>query len=149
MRTLLLAVATVCLVSGLSVLFTSAALAQEAVPPQVVYHFDDSSTQGLRGLRGIRNQLDTAPETQVAMVAHANGVDMFMEGAVDTESGIAYAPLIADLKSRGVEIYVCEITLASRELSPNDFILEADFTPSGVVTLTELQQVEDYAYIKP
>lgn len=83
------------------------------------------------------------------MVAHANGVDMFMEGAVDTESGIAYAPLIADLKSRGVDIYVCEITLTSRQLSPNDFILEADFTPSGVVTLTELQQVEDYAYIKP
>ena len=36
-----------------------------------------------------------------------------------------------------------------RQLSPDQFILEADFIRSGVVKLTELQQVDGYAYIKP
>lgn len=123
--------------------------AQTAATPKVVYHFDDGQAQGLKGLRNIRNQLDTVPATQLAIVAHADGVDMFMEGATDAASKIAYAPLIADLKSRGVEVYVCELTLMGRQLSPDQFILEADFTRSGVVKLTELQQVDGYAYIKP
>jgi uncharacterized protein len=135
-----------CLTFGVS---GSSAWAQSGAQPMVVYHFDDSPKQGLKGLRSIRNHLDTAPNTKLAMVAHADGVDMFMEDAADAESGIAYAPLIADLKSRGVEIFICEITLAGRNLSPDQFILEADFTTSGVVKLTELQQVEGYAYIKP
>lgn len=123
--------------------------AQTAVTPLVVYHFDDAQAQGLKGLRSIRNQLDTVPATKLAIVAHADGVDMFMEGATDVASNIAYAPLIADLKSRGVDVYVCELTLMGRQLSPDQFILEADFTRSGVVKLTELQQVDGYAYIKP
>jgi uncharacterized protein len=123
--------------------------AQTTVTPMVVYHFDDAKSQGLKGLRSIRNQLDTVPATKLAIVAHADGIDMFMEGATDAVSKIAYAPLIADLKSRGVDIYVCELTLMGRDLSPDQFILEADFTRSGVVKLTELQQAGGYAYIKP
>jgi len=149
MKRFLSAIAVICLATGLGVLSASPAVAQEATTAKVVYHFDDASLQALRGLRSIRNHLDTAPGTQVAIVAHANGVDMFMEGATDAQSGVVYAPLIADLKSRGVDIYICEITLAGRGLSPDAFILEADFTPSGVVALTELQQTQGHAYIKP
>jgi len=136
----------VCLASGFA---GTSVWAQAEVQPMVVYHFDDSQAQGLKGLRSIRNHLDTAPNTKLAMVAHADGVDMFMEGARDAASDIAYAPLIADLRSRGVEVFVCEITLTGRNLSPDQFILEADFTTSGVVKLTELQQAAGYAYIKP
>lgn len=149
MRWLLATFAGICLSMGLWMSAASPVLAQEAVTPQVVYHFDDAQAQGLKGLRNIRNQLNTAPKTKIAMVAHADGVDLFMEGAVDANSGTSYAPLIADLKSRGVAIYVCEITLAGRQLGVDNFILEADFTPSGVVKLTSLQQVDGYAYIKP
>jgi hypothetical protein len=123
--------------------------AQTAVKPMVAYHFDDGQAQGLKGLRSIRNQLDAVPATKLAIVALADGVDMFLEGATDAASGIAYAPLIADLKSRGVDVYVCELTLMGRQLSPDQFILEADFTRSGVVKLTELQQIDGYAYFKP
>jgi intracellular sulfur oxidation DsrE/DsrF family protein len=136
----------VCFFIGLS---GAPSQAQTAVTPLVVYHFDDGQAQGLKGLRSIRNQLDTVPATKLAIVALADGVDMFMEGATDAASNIAYAPLIADLKSRGVDVYVCELTLMGRNLSPDQFILEADFTRSGVVKLTELQQVDGYAYIKP
>ena len=48
--------------------------AQTAVTPLVVYHFDDAQAQGLKGLRSIRNQLDTVPATKLAIVAHADAL---------------------------------------------------------------------------
>ena len=120
-----------------------------ASAPSAVYHFDDASVQALRGLRAARNQLDVVGDTQITLVAHADGVGMFLNGARDAKSGVEFAPLIADLRSRGVEIYVCELTLALVGLDRDSFILEADFTPSGVGKITELQQVNGFAYIKP
>jgi len=120
-----------------------AAQAQE----RVVYHIDDAATQGLKGLRNVRNHLDTEPATQITVVTHANGVDMLMEGAKDA-NGAAYAGPVAALKARGVKFEVCEITLRLRNLKREQFILEAGFTPSGVVRLTKLQS-QGYAYIKP
>lgn len=127
------------------------ALAQRspAAGPSAVYHFDDASVQAIRGLRAVRNHLDAAPQTAIAMVAHADGVDMFMNGAKDPKSGAEYAPLIADLMSRGVQVQICELTLALRNLKRDDFILEVDFTRSGVAKITELQQQNGFAYIKP
>ena len=52
------------------------------------------------------------------------------------------------LKSRGVSFEVCEITLRNRDLKKEQFIQEADFTPSGVVRITKLQG-QGFAYIKP
>lgn len=139
----------------LSITLLLGALVQEVVAqptppkPSVVYHVDDASVQALRGLRAVRNHLDDAPNTAITMVAHADGVDMFMNGAKDPKSGTEYAPLIADLMSRGVKVYICELTLALRNLKREDFILEVDFTRSGVSRITELQQQNGYAYIKP
>jgi intracellular sulfur oxidation DsrE/DsrF family protein len=120
-----------------------AALAQD----RVVYHFDDTTVQGLKGLRNIRNHLDTDPAVQIVAVAHANGVDMLMEGAKDA-SGNLFAAAVSALKARGVRFEVCEITLKNRNLKKEQFIQEADFTPSGVVRLAKLQH-QGYAYIKP
>ena len=36
-----------------------------------------------------------------------------------------------------------------RGLNKDQFVMDADFVPSGVVRLTELQSREHYAYIKP
>ena len=116
---------------------------------KVVYHIDDAQVQGLKGLRNIRNHLDTAPQTNIIVVTHATGVDMLMEGAKDQQSNIEYGPLVSALKSRGVVFEVCEITLKNRNLNKNQFILDADFTPSGVVKIADLQYVYHYAYVKP
>lgn len=116
---------------------------------QVVYHIDDAQFQGLKGLRNIRNHLDVAPDTKIVVVTHAAGVDLLMEGAKDEKSGTEYAPLVAALKSSGVTFEVCEITMKRRNLTKNQFVLDADFTPSGVVRLGQLQFREHYAYIKP
>jgi hypothetical protein len=113
----------------------------------VVYHFDNATTQGLKGLRNIRNHLDTDPAAQITVVTHAEGVDMLMEGA-KAAIGTEYAPLVSALKSRGVRFEVCEITLKNRGLNKDQFIQEADFTPSGVVRIVKLQK-QGFAYIKP
>ncbi len=125
------------------------ALAAGAVLAQdtVVYHFDNTVEQGLKGLRSLRNHLDTDPTAKITVVTHAEGVDMLMEGA-KAANGTEFAPLVSALKSRGVAFEICDITLAGRGLKKEQFIQEADFTPSGVVRLSKLQK-QGFAYIKP
>jgi intracellular sulfur oxidation DsrE/DsrF family protein len=114
---------------------------------KVVYHVSDTETQALAALRNVRNHLDTDPAAKIIVVAHAQGVDFLMEGAKD-KNGSPYAGPVSALKSRGVDFEVCEITLKNRGLKKDQFIQEADFTPSGVVRITKLQH-QGYAYIKP
>ncbi len=113
----------------------------------VAYHIDNAATQGLKGLRNVRNHIDTDPTAKITVVTHAEGVDMLMEGA-KAANGTEYAPLVSALKSRGVSFEICEITLRNRNLKREQFIQEAEFTPSGVVRLAKLQK-QGAAYIKP
>ena len=114
---------------------------------KVVYHIDDANAQALKGLRNIRNHLDTEPTTKITVVTHANGVDFLMESAKDANGG-AFAGPVAALVARGVTFEVCEITLKNRNLKKEQFIQEANFTPSGVVRIAKLQ-LAGQAYIKP
>lgn len=131
-------IAAACLVFA-----AGAALAQD----KVVYHFDNAVSQGLKGLRNVRNHIDTDPTARITVVTHAEGVDMLLEGA-KAANGTEYAPLVSALKSRGVNFEICEITLRNRGLKKEQFIQEADFTPSGVVRIAKLQG-QGHAYIKP
>ena len=119
------------------------ALAQDPV----AYHIDDAAAQGLKGLRNIRNHLDVDPTARITVVTHANGVDFLMEGAKDA-NGSPFAGPVAALVARGVKFEICEITLRNRNLKREQFIQEAEFTPSGVVRLARLQKAGS-AYIKP
>ena len=129
-----------------SVLFALPALAQD----KVVYHIDNSEAQATKGLRNVRNHLDVAPDTKIIVVTHAEGVDFLMDGARDAKNpNIDYPSLVSALKARGVRFEVCEITLRNRNISKDKFILDAEFTPSGVVRIGQLQAREKFAYIKP
>ncbi len=136
---LALVVATAVLTAGVAM----PAIAQDTV----VYHIDDAATQAMKGLRNIRNHLDTDPTAKITVVTHANGVDFLMEGAKDANGGVFAGP-VAALASRGVKFEICEITLKNRNLKKEQFIQEAEFTPSGVVRLAKLQK-QGFAYIKP
>ena len=117
---------------------------------KVVYHIDNAAAQATKGLRNIRNHLDVAPETQIVVVTHADGVDFLMEGAKDKANpNIDYGALVSALKARGVRFEICEITLKNRNLNKAQFSMDAEFTPSGVVRVGRLQAREGYAYIKP
>jgi intracellular sulfur oxidation DsrE/DsrF family protein len=130
-------------IAALLCLAAAAASAQD----RVVYHFDNTTAQGLKGLRNLRNHLDVDPAAKITVVTHAEGVDMLLEGA-KAANGTEYAPLVSALKSRGVAFEICEITLKNRELKKDQFIQEATFTPSGVVRIAKLQ-AQGSAYIKP
>ena len=133
--------------SALAALVLAVAAGSSFAQDKVVYHFDNTAAQGLKGLRNVRNHVDTDPSARITVVTHAEGVDMLMEGA-KAANGTEFAPLVSALKSRGVVFEVCEITLRNRSLKKEQFIQEADFTPSGVVRIAKLQG-QGSAYIKP
>jgi hypothetical protein len=119
------------------------AMAQDTV----VYHINDTASQALATLRNIRNHLDVDPKAKITVVTHAFGVDFLMEGMKDRNES-PFSATVAALVNRGVKFEVCEITLRNRNFKKEQFIQEAEFTPSGVVRLTKLQK-QGYAYIKP
>jgi len=136
------------LILGMALSLSAAAqtVAQSAAD-KVVYHIDNAAAQATKGLRNIRNHLDTDPSARITVVTHANGVDFLMEGAKDG-NGSAFSGPVAALVARGVKFEICEITLKNRNLKKEQFIQEAEFTPSGVVRLAKLQK-QGSAYIKP
>ncbi|AOW13754.1 hypothetical protein LPB72_02045 [Hydrogenophaga crassostreae] len=130
------------------VLGMGSALAQDKV--KVVYHFDNSEMQATAGLRTLRNYMDTAPDTEITVVALGDGVRFLMEGATDKKNnGLQYGPLISDLVAKGVKFEICELTLRAMDMKKDQFVLDAGFTPSGVVRIGELQFRDHFAYIKP
>ena len=118
-------------------------------PVKVVYQINDAAEQALKAMRYMRNQLNLAPKTKIVVVAHGEGVDFLFNGARDPKTNTEYGPLISGLKADGVTFEICMNTLKQRNLSKDKFVLEADFTPAGVVRISELQFREHYAYIKP
>ncbi len=114
---------------------------------KAAYHINDAKNNALAALRNVRNQMETEPTTKVTVVAEGFGVDFLMEDAKD-RNGVLFAATVSALINMGVKFEVCEITLRLRNLKREQFILEAGFTPSGVVRLTKLQS-QGYAYIKP
>lgn len=127
--------------------FFSVALVANA-QDKVVYHMDGGLAQATKGLRNVRNHLDTDAKTKIVVVAHAEGVDFLMEGAKTTNNQ-EFAALVSDLMGRGVGFEICEITLRNRNLKKEQFILGPTYTTSGVARIANLQAREHYVYIKP
>jgi uncharacterized protein len=135
----------------LRLLVAAAALALAGVAAaqdKVIYHFDGGLAQASKGLRNIRNHLEVDPKARIVVIAHAEGVDFLMTGAQDANKN-PYSVIVEDLKAQGVAFEVCRITLRNRKLETKQFIPEVDFVASGVQRITQLQQREGYAYLKP
>ena len=131
------------IIAGALALVASTSFAED----KAVYHINDSNEQALAGLRNVGNHLSVDPKAQISVVTHSQGVDFLMVGA-KAPNGTEYASLVSGLRSQGVKFEVCEITLKRRNLKKEQFIQEADFTPSGVARLSQLQH-QGYSYIKP
>lgn len=117
-------------------------------PDKVVYHVNDTPAQAANTLRNIGNHLEVNPKAKIVVVTHAQGVDFLFDGAKD-KNGNPYNIAVEELKTRGVQFDVCEITLRNRQLTKSRFIPEVSFVPSGVAEITRLQQREGYAYLRP
>ncbi len=115
---------------------------------KVVYHVNNSSAQAVGALRNIGNHLEVNPQAKIVVVTHAAGVDFLFDGAKDAR-GNPYNITVEQLKAKGVQFDVCQITLRNRKLDKSKFIPESTFVPSGVAEITRLQQREGYAYLRP
>ena len=141
-----LSISVITAIALLASVFTVSA----AEPDKAVYHIDNAAVQATKALRNIRNHLDTVPSTKVVVVTHAEGVDFLFDGAKDPKNpNVDYGALVSGLKARGVRFEICEITLKNRNLKRDQFSLDAEFTPSGVARVTQLQVREGFAYLKP
>lgn len=117
-------------------------------PDKVIYHVNDTGAQAVNALRNIGNHLEVNPTAKIVVVTHAQGVDFLFDGSKD-KNGNPYNVTVEELKGRGVQFDVCEITLRNRKLQKSRFIPEATFVPSGVAEIARLQQREGYAYLRP
>ncbi len=128
--------------------FSSHLLAANPEPVKVVYHMVDGIDQATRGLGNIRNHLREMPDTKIVVVAHGEGINFLIEGAVD-RAGKPFDDQVAALASQGVEFRVCRNTLTARNISPSRLVLEAKVVPAGVVEVARLQAREGYVYLRP
>ena len=117
-------------------------------PIKIVYHFDSGFEQATKGLRNVKNHLDVDPTTKIVVVAHAQGVQFLLDGAVNATGNPFNIP-VEELAARGVEFRVCEITLKSNKIDPKKLLPQTKLVPSGVVEIGRLQAKEGYAYLKP
>jgi intracellular sulfur oxidation DsrE/DsrF family protein len=128
--------------------FSFAYAAAKDEPIKIVYHFDAGFEQATKGLRNIKNHLDVDPTAKIVVVAHAQGVQFLLDGAVNATGNPFNIP-VEELAARGVEFRVCEITLKSNKIDPKKLLLQTKLVPSGVVEIGRLQAREGFAYLKP
>ncbi len=128
--------------------FSLAFAATKDEPVKIVYHFDAGFEQATKGLRNIKNHLDVDPTAKIVVVAHAQGVQFLLDGAVNATGNPFNIP-VEELAARGVEFRVCEITLKSNKIDPKKLLPQTKLVPSGVVEIGRLQAKEGFAYLKP
>jgi hypothetical protein len=124
------------------------AIAAPGDPVKVVYHMNEDVDRAPQALRNVRNHLSVDPKAKIVMVSHAAGINFLMKEAKD-KNGNPFEVTVQDLKSKGVEFRVCEITLKSRNIDRSKLIEDVTYVPSGVAEVSRLQIQEGYAYLKP
>jgi hypothetical protein len=113
---------------------------------RVVYHISNSATAGA-ALRTLSNHLNASPEVKVVVVAHNEGVDFLLRGALD-ESGQPFELAVRRFLDRGVEFRVCYNTLERRRIGAREVIPAASLVPSGIAEIGRLQTKEGYSYMR-
>jgi intracellular sulfur oxidation DsrE/DsrF family protein len=118
---------------------------------RVVYHnngvsggADEAAAYASRLVGSLRNHLAAVPDATLVVVSHGAGFRLFELTATDAALGEA----VADLRRAGVRFAVCNNTLRTRRLAPEDLpgVVAADVVPSGVVEIARLQ-LSGYAYL--
>ena len=115
---------------------------------KVVYQFSDGEGQATQGLRNIKNHLTIDPSVKIVAVGYADGISFMLDGATD-KNGYPYQLAIQELKAKGVEFEICNVTLTNRKVDKSKVIPEAKIVSSGVAEIARLQAKEGYVYLKP
>ena len=125
---------------------TGSTPAAKYIIEKVVYHVDDMSA-AREALFNIENQLAASPKTKISLVANGKGIYLLVSGEKDKYG--EYLLAIQRLSVQGVHFLACNNSMKSRNIPATELIKEAEVIPSGVVELTRMQLMEQFAYIKP
>jgi len=123
-------------------------VAQAWAEVRVVYHLSDGGAQASRAMTNIRNHLEADPDVKIVVVAHGQGLDFLMDGAVGP-NGQPFAGAIADLTNKGVRFAACNNTMQNRKITRDRLVMEAVVVPSGVAEVARLQAREQFVYLRP
>ncbi len=129
-----------------ALLLAASPMAANAAQEKVVYHINDS-TNARVAMNNVNNHLNAAPDAKIVVVTHGKGIDFLLNDAKDDKG--EFAPVVADLKGKGVDFRVCNNTLKARKMDASAVIQEANIVPSGVAEIGKLQAQEGYVYLKP
>ncbi|SEO06589.1 DsrE family protein [Palleronia pelagia] len=118
---------------------------------RVVYHVNFPGGEGNRAykgsLRNLKNHMDAVGDANLGavIVVHGNGIGLVQEANSDLD----LQNQLLGLKSRGVEVRVCNNTLVGLDIDPVSLfeVYDEDIVPSGVAELSYLQQ-QGYTYIR-
>jgi uncharacterized protein len=92
-------------------------------------------------VKQIFNALAAAPNTQIEVVCHNNGIS-FLQTAKTFQ-----ADKIKELKAKGVQFAACENTLRERKIEKSEIVPEAFFVPAGIIEVVD-KQSKKWAYLK-
>lgn len=147
-KNLIIAAASLWMLTGQS------SVAQEQYSQQkVVYHISESGGDDGSGykaaLNNMQNQINAVGEDNIDLrvVMHGDGIGL-LHTALQNQQ---LQGLIVGLKNSGVKFLVCNNTLLSRNIDPDEDLFDVwpqDIVPSGVAEIAKLQ-MEGFAYIKP
>jgi intracellular sulfur oxidation DsrE/DsrF family protein len=126
----------------------TAAKSAATQPVKVVYHLTNGIDEAQRGMGNVRNHLAADPSAKIVVVTNGNGIDFLLDGAKD-RNGNPFDAAVQDLKSKGVEFFVCNNTLVNRKIDKSKVLPEATIVPSGVAEAATLQARDGYVYLRP
>ena len=115
---------------------------------KVVYHLNEGVAQASRAVGNIRNHLSADPTAKIVVVAHGQGIDFLLDGALNAQ-GQPFAGSIAALANQGVRFEACQNTLMTRNIAKEKLVLEASVVPSGVAQVARLQAEQSFVYLRP
>jgi len=115
---------------------------------KVVYHVSTGIDSASAVLNNIRNHLNADPKVKIVVVTHGPGIDFLIQDAKDSK-GREFSSAVGDLATNGVEFRVCNNTLVSRNINPDNLLMESKIVPSGVAEVARLQAKEGFVYLKP
>lgn len=115
---------------------------------KVVYRLTTGIDTAAAALNNVQNHLNADPSAKIVVVTNGPGVDFLLTDAKDSK-GREFSSMVSTLAGRGVEFRVCNNTLVSSNLDPNQLLMETKLVPSGVMEAAKLQAKEGFVYIKP
>jgi len=115
---------------------------------KVVYHLTAGLDEAQHAMANIRNHMRADPGVKIVVVGNGKGIDFMLDGAKD-HNGYPFDATIQQLKSQGVDFFLCANSLTARKLDRTKVVPDVTIIESGVAEVARLQAKEGFVYLRP